>query len=77
MIVYESSLIPQNSDWSRHVYVTVGLVMSTCLVSMSTDCLGIVLELNVSTSHFIFEDKSNNIYVFMISYICYRRILLI
>ena len=47
MIVYESSLIPQNSDWSRHVYVTVGLVMSTCLVSMSTDCLGIVLELNV------------------------------
>ena len=58
MIVYESSLIPQNSDWSRHVYVTVGLVMSTCLVSMSTDCLGIVLELNVSLSHFIFKDIS-------------------
>ena len=77
MIVYESSLIPQNTGWFRHVSVTVGLVMSTCLVSMSTDCLGIVLELNVSTSHFIFEDKSNNIYVFMISYICYRRILLI
>ena len=53
MIVYESSLIPQNSDWSRHVCVTVGLVMSTCLVSMSTDCLGIVLELNVSTSTFM------------------------
>ena len=58
MIVYESSLIPQNSGWFRHVSVTVGLVMSTCLVSMSTDCLGIVLELNVSLSHFIFKDIS-------------------
>jgi len=30
----------------RHILVTVGIVASTCLVSLSTDCLGIVLELN-------------------------------
>jgi len=36
----------KDSGWFRHVSVTVGLVMASCLVSMSTDCLGIVLELN-------------------------------
>eukprot|EP00092_Neocalanus_flemingeri_P027919 GFUD01030312.1.p1 GENE.GFUD01030312.1~~GFUD01030312.1.p1 ORF type:complete len:446 (+),score=110.18 GFUD01030312.1:430-1767(+) len=36
----------KNSGWFRHFSVTLGLVMSSCLVSMSTDCLGIVLELN-------------------------------
>jgi len=36
----------KTTGWFRHICMTVGLVMSTCLVSMSTDCLGIVLELN-------------------------------
>ena len=45
----DHSFIDKDSGWFRHVSVTVGLVMASCLVSMSTDCLGIVLELNVST----------------------------
>ena len=33
----------------RRILVTVGLVVSTCLLSFTTDCLGIVLEINVSS----------------------------
>jgi len=33
----------------RHIAVTCVVVILTVLVSMLTDCVGIVLELNVST----------------------------
>jgi len=36
----------KSSGWLRHLSVTVALVITTCLASLSTDCLGIVLELN-------------------------------
>ncbi len=32
----------------RHLLVTVVIVMASVVISMATDCLGIVLELNVS-----------------------------
>jgi len=36
----------KSSGLLRHVIVTVCLVIATCLASLSTDCLGVVLELN-------------------------------
>lgn len=33
---------------SKHIIVTLLLVLSTYLISITTDCLGVVLELNVS-----------------------------
>jgi len=33
-------------SWAKHVGLTVGVVVLVCGISMSTDCLGIVLELN-------------------------------
>ena len=34
----------------RHLLITVVIVTVSVIVSMATDCLGIVLELNVSTA---------------------------
>lgn len=38
----------QPSNTSRHFSVTLIIVLAAYIISMSTDCLGVVLELNVS-----------------------------
>ncbi|XP_041365404.1 putative sodium-coupled neutral amino acid transporter 11 [Gigantopelta aegis] len=46
--VIENAVFPSNPDppmW-RHVTITILIVFFTAVVSMATDCLGIVLELN-------------------------------
>ena len=48
--VVENAVFPSYPDppmW-RHVTITLLIVFLTAAVSMATDCLGIVLELNVS-----------------------------
>jgi sodium-coupled neutral amino acid transporter 11 len=41
---------PPEDNWKtlRHVGITIFIVVTTYLISMATDCLGVVLELNVS-----------------------------
>ena len=39
--------LPQDQGWKSHVLVTLGLVTAAMATSMATDCLGVVLELNV------------------------------
>ena len=58
--VFENALSPNGEEpplW-RHVVVTVVITLLVGAISMTTDCLGIVLELNVSTIIFI-NLKSN------------------
>jgi sodium-coupled neutral amino acid transporter 11 len=45
-----SNQIPPEGKWKRfcHVGITIFIVAITYLISMATDCLGVVLELNVS-----------------------------
>ena len=47
----------------RHIVVTVVITGLVCALSMSTDCLGIVLELNVSISVIpdIFNNNNRNV----------------
>ena len=48
--VFENALSPNGEEpplW-RHVVVTVVITLLVGAISMTTDCLGIVLELNVS-----------------------------
>ena len=50
--VVENAVFPTNPEaplW-RHITVTCTIVGLTAAVSMATDCLGIVLELNVSVT---------------------------
>lgn len=47
---------------NEHVCVTLALVVSTYLISVTTGCLGVVLELNVSYSYsYSFFIKNKNI----------------
>ena len=48
-----SNLPPSEDPWRnmRHVGITLFIVIVTYLISMATDCLGVVLELNVSWQH--------------------------
>jgi sodium-coupled neutral amino acid transporter 11 len=39
----------------RHIMITLVIVITSVIVSMATDCLGIVLELNVSMGHFLLD----------------------
>jgi len=45
-----SNQMPSEGNWRkfRHVGITIFIVVTTYLISMATDCLGVVLELNVS-----------------------------
>lgn len=45
-----SNQTPPEDNWRTlcHVGITIIIVVTTYLISMATDCLGIVLELNVS-----------------------------
>ena len=48
--VFENAISPNGEAppmW-RHILVTVAIALLVGGISMSTDCLGIVLELNVS-----------------------------
>lgn len=42
----------ERAAWYRHVFITLAIVIVTYFLSMSTDCLGVVLELNVSVCYF-------------------------
>ena len=46
---------------NRHFLVTFSIVMITFLISMSTDCLGVVLELNVSSLFIAFRKYKNEL----------------
>lgn len=43
-----SNQLPPESNWRkfRHIGITIFIVVTTYLISMATDCLGLVLELN-------------------------------
>ena len=45
-----SNHMPSEGNWRtfRHVGITIFIIATTYLISMATDCLGVVLELNVS-----------------------------
>lgn len=57
-----SNLTSPEDKWRtlRHVGITIMIVITTYLISMATDCLGVVLELNVS------EQKTINSGIFLI-----------
>lgn len=44
----DKDLVEDRAAWYRHVAITLAIVTVTYFLSMSTDCLGVVLELNVS-----------------------------
>lgn len=55
--VFINTFFPRDKDnaneqaaWYRHVAITMAIVIITYFLSMSTDCLGVVLELNVSVT---------------------------
>ena len=43
----ENELTHKNNSLLTRVIVTFSLITATCLISFTTDCLGIVLEFNV------------------------------
>lgn len=45
-----SNMTPPEENWRtlRHVGITIIIVATTYFISIATDCLGVVLELNVS-----------------------------
>lgn len=53
-VIYQIMGNENNVSDLQHLLITCGIVGTTFLLSIMTDCLGVVLELNVSTSLGIF-----------------------
>jgi hypothetical protein len=48
---WQYNVIPQEVRWEVESLVTVCLVAGAAMVSLTTSCLGIVLQINVSITH--------------------------